>query len=56
MNHVAALNNLAIALMKVGERERAIELGERSLAIFSEIEDPRADTVRAALALWRGGA
>ena len=50
-----ALYNLANALMEVGEREQAIELAERSLEISSEIEDPNSDTVRAALARWRGG-
>ena len=50
-----ALFNMALQLVKLGERKRAIEAGERSLAIFEQIENPNADMVRAALAEWRGG-
>ncbi len=49
------LYNMAFLLSEQGDSERAIDLGERSLAILKEIEDPDAEKARAALAGWRGG-
>ncbi|HEX6011811.1 MAG TPA: tetratricopeptide repeat protein [Geminicoccaceae bacterium] len=42
-----ALWNLALALEKEGDRERAIEHARASLAIYREMEDPFAPTIEA---------
>jgi hypothetical protein len=39
--------NLALALEKEGDRERAIEHARASLAIYREMEDPFAPTIEA---------
>ena len=49
-----ALFNWAGELMKLGETAEALQRAQAALEIYMEIESPDAETVRAALAAWRG--
>jgi tetratricopeptide (TPR) repeat protein len=46
------LFNMSLSLEKLGQREKAINLAESALEIFEQIESPRAEIVRQALAEW----
>ena len=46
------LFNMSPSLEKLGQREKAINLAESALEIFEQIESPRAEIVRQALAEW----
>ena len=50
-----ALWNMSLALDKLGERAKAIEHARDALAIYEQIEDPYAATVRRQLEGWGGG-
>ena len=50
------LYNLADELFKLGDRDQAIANAETALAIFEQIEDPRATEVRRQLEEWRNKA
>ena len=50
------LFNMALALDRLDQRERATSSATSALEIFEEIEDPNPDMVREQLAEWRGEA
>jgi tetratricopeptide (TPR) repeat protein len=46
--------NMSLALERLGRRDQAIARAEQSLVLREQMEDPRAEKVRAQLAAWRG--
>lgn len=48
------LLNMSLALDQLGKHAEALQHAEQALTIFEQIEDPKAATVRAQLAAWRG--
>jgi len=48
------LFNMSLSLEKLGQREKAIDLAKSALEIFEQMESPHVETVRKALAEWKG--